>query len=73
MQRVTIAPITRTIRGLSIEVAVGPENGIEPGSVISCDKLTTISAEDLSYQVGTQNPEQERKLAEAIMVAFDLY
>jgi len=73
MARVTVAPITSTIRGLSTEVAVGPENGIEHESVISCDNLTTIPAEDLRYRVGTLNPEQERKLAEAIMVGFDLY
>ena len=73
MRRVTVAPITGTIRGLSTEVTVGPDNGLDQESVISCDNLTTIPAEDLRYQVGTLNPDQERKLTEAIMVAFDLY
>lgn len=73
LTNVTVAPITSTIRGLSTEVPVGPENGLEHDSVICCDNLATIPVENLRYMVGTLNPEQEQRLSEAIRVAFDLY
>ena len=40
--RVTVAPITSTIRGLSTEVPVGPANGLEHSSVVSCDDIVTV-------------------------------
>ena len=73
MRNITVAPITSTIRGLSTEVPVGSENGLDRESVISCDNLTTIPIECLRYQVGSLNPQQERGLSEAIKIAFDLY
>jgi mRNA interferase MazF len=73
MQKITVAPITSTIRGLSTEVPVGAENGLDHDSVISCDSLTTVPIDCLRYQVGSLNPQQERQLTEAIKVAFDLY
>ena len=39
MRRVTVAPITTTVKGLSTEVAVGAENGLEQPGVISCDNV----------------------------------
>ena len=41
MSRVTVAPITSTIKGLSTEVPVGPRNGIDGDSV--ADAATTSS------------------------------
>lgn len=72
LTRVTVAPITTTIRGLSTEVAVGPENGLDGVSVISCDNIATITADQLGRQVGLLLPAQEQALAEAIRIAFDL-
>ena len=42
MTKVTVAPITSTIKGLSSEVPVGPDNGLEQHSVISVDNVVTI-------------------------------
>ena len=39
---VTCAPITRTIRGIRSEVALGPEHGLPDACVISCDNVITI-------------------------------
>ena len=47
MSRVTVAPITGTIRGLSTEVPVGPVNGIDKPSVVSCDNIVTMPADTL--------------------------
>jgi mRNA interferase MazF len=72
LHRVTIAPITTTIRSISTEVPVGPDNGLNHDSVISCDNITTIPANALGRQIGYLLPHQERTLVEAIRIAFNL-
>jgi mRNA interferase MazF len=72
MSTVTVAPITRTIRGLSTEVPVGPANGLDDRGVVACDHVTTIPAAVLGQQVGRLLDEQEPTLTEAIHAAFDL-
>lgn len=72
MTRVSIAPITSRSKGLPTEVPVGSRNGLEVGSVISCDNITTIRTTDIGRQVGWLLPEQETALMRAISHAFDL-
>lgn len=72
LARVTVAPITTTIRGLSTEVPVGPANGLDQASVISCDNIVTVPADLLGRQIGILLTEQEAALAEAIRLAVDL-
>jgi mRNA interferase MazF len=72
LTRVTVAPITSRIRGLSTEVPVGAANGLEHDSVVSCDNIATILKTVLGRQLGYLLPEQEPDLAEAIRMAFDL-
>jgi mRNA interferase MazF len=72
LSRVTVAAITTTIRGLSTEVAVGPENGLEDPSVVSCDNVVTIPQDRLGERLGLLLPSQEQALAAAIRSAFDL-
>lgn len=69
---VTVAPITSVVRGVSTEVPVGPENGLDEASVISCDNVTTIGREALGPQIGVLFEHQEELLGEAIQTAFDL-
>lgn len=70
---VTVAPITGTIRGISTEVSVGPENGLDHDSVISCDNIQTIPRAAILRHIGWLDSRQETALAQAILVAFDLY
>ena len=72
LARVTVAPITTTVRGLSTEVSVGPANGLEQDGVVSCDNIVTIPAGALHERLGSLLPTQEPALAEAIRLAFDL-
>jgi mRNA interferase MazF len=39
---VTVAPITRTIRGIASEVPLGRPHGLRVRSVANCDSLQTI-------------------------------
>ena len=72
LDRVTVAPITTTIRGLSTEVLVGPQNGLDRRCVISCDNIVTVPRNVLGRLVGHLLPTQEAALAAAIRAAFDL-
>ena len=69
---ITVAPITRTIRGLSTEVPIGKANGLDHDSVISCDNITTVPREAIGRLVGYLHPAQEPALAHAITMAYDL-
>ncbi|MGH3735582.1 MAG: type II toxin-antitoxin system PemK/MazF family toxin [Micromonosporaceae bacterium] len=71
-QRITVAPITSTVRGLATEVPVGRVNGLDHDSVVSCDNIQTIRTELLGRQIGLLLAEQEAELVEAIRIAFDL-
>jgi mRNA interferase MazF len=72
LTRVTVAPITSTIRGLSTEVPVGPDNGLDQASVVSCDNIQTIPVDRLGRQLGFLLDSQEATLSDAIKAAFDL-
>jgi mRNA interferase MazF len=72
LTRVTVAPITSTVRGLSTEVPVGPGNGLGHECVISCDNIITIPKDALGPQIGYLLPDQEAGLTAAIRAAFDL-
>ncbi len=72
LSRVTVAPITSTIRGLSTEVPVGLANGLDHDSVVSCDNIVTVPSSALGSQIGSLLPAQEAELATAICAAFDL-
>jgi len=68
----TVAPITITIRGLTSEVAVGPRNGLDHDSVISCDNITTVRMSAIGQTIGLLFNDQEPALARAISDAFEL-
>lgn len=72
MSAVTVAPITSRIRGISSEVMLGPENGLESRCVVNCDYVATIAGGDLGPQIGLLLSSQEEALSEAIRAAFDL-
>lgn len=69
---VTVAPITSTVRGLTSEVPVGPRNGLDHASVVSCDNITTVRSSAVGDTVGLFFDDQETALARAISDAFDL-
>ena len=72
MRRVTVAPITTTIKGLSTEVPVGTENGLDQHGVVSCDNIITIDKAALGRHLGFLLERQEGELTAAIVSAFAL-
>jgi mRNA interferase MazF len=72
LRRVSIAPITSRIRGVSTEVPVGVVAGLDHESVISCDNIQTVLRSDLSHRIGALGADQLWQLYAAIRIAFDM-
>ena len=77
MTKVTVAPITTTIKslsseGLSSEVLVGPDNGLNHDCMVALDNVISVPVNLLGRTVGYLNAEQEAQLARAVVLAFDL-
>ena len=70
---VTVAPITSAIRGLTSEVSVGVRNGLDHGSVVSCDNVSTVRQDAIGDTIGLFFYDQEPALARAVSDAFDLF
>lgn len=72
LTRLTVAPVTTTMRGLPTEVAVDERNGLDHESAISCDNVITVAAPDVLRLVGFLTFDQERALRAALLAAFDM-
>ncbi len=53
LHRLLVAPITRSVRGIPTEVALGQENGLKELSAASFDNLQLVAKRDLAKKVGT--------------------
>lgn len=72
MTKVTVAPVTSTIKGLSSELLVGPENGLDLACAVALDNVITVPAALLGRTVGYLTRAQEQDLARAVVLAYDL-
>jgi mRNA interferase MazF len=70
---VTIAPITRTIRGIPSEVPVDRRHGLRATSVANCDSLQTIPKDVLGRRaIGTLSPGELAALDQALRFALGI-
>src|SRR5690606_3555915 len=58
MTKVTVAPVTTTVKGLTSEVLVGPRNGLDHECVISLDNILTVPKGLLGRTIGFLTVEQ---------------
>jgi len=58
MQRVLVAPVTRRVRGVPSELALGPAEGLPAQSVASLDNLRPFPQAMLVRRIGTLGPRQ---------------
>lgn len=69
----TCAPVTRTMRGIRSEVAVGADEGLPEASVINCDNLITVPTSVLDPgPVGHLDLEARVRLDQALRYALDI-
>jgi mRNA interferase MazF len=73
LSAITCAPITRTIRGIRSEVAVGTDEGLPDSSVITCDSVVTLPKSMLCDDpVGHLGLEQRAALDQALRYSLDI-
>ncbi|MBF0491949.1 MAG: type II toxin-antitoxin system PemK/MazF family toxin [Deltaproteobacteria bacterium] len=70
LNTVTIAPITRTIRGVPSEIMLGPKEGLKEPCVANLHHLNTVSKADLKKFVGSLSDEKMNELKEALLFAL---
>ena len=69
---VVCAPVYTSGAGLTTQVEVGPEEGLEHEGWIMCDNLTSLRRSDLTGYVGALSPARIRELNRALRSALDL-
>ena len=72
LHRVTVAPITSTVRGIAIEVPVGPAHGLKHASVVNFDNITTVHRDRLGARIGFLSDSEDEAVLLAIQEAFAL-
>jgi mRNA interferase MazF len=65
LHSVIVGPLTSTVRGLSTEVAVGPEDGVRVSSVVNLDNLQLLDRRRLVRRVGRLRPDTMLRICEA--------
>jgi len=69
---VTIAPVTRTIRGIGSELPLGPDDGLRIRCVANCDNLETVSRRRLTKQIGSLDSHKLVQLDAALRYALGI-
>ena len=69
---VTVAPVTRTIRGIPTEVVLDRRDGMASRCVVNADDLTTIPKSLLSRRLTALSPARVSELEAAIRFALAL-
>jgi mRNA interferase MazF len=66
----TVAPLTRTVRGVPTEIALGPEDGVRYDSVASFDNVVTVPRAMLTTHIGRLRTGRWHEVCEAMRVAI---
>jgi len=69
---ITVAPVTRTIRGISTEVILDDKDGMPVKCVVNLDDIATIPQNILTEKLTTLSEEKMKKVTEAIVFALDI-
>jgi mRNA interferase MazF len=69
---VTIAPVTRTIRGIASELRLGPEDGLKAACVANCDNLETVLKSRLTETIASLDPHKLVALDRALRYALGI-
>jgi mRNA interferase MazF len=69
---VTVAPVTRTMRGIPVEVTLGREHGLPAKSIANLDDIATIPKALLGSRITTLPPAKMHEVSEAMRFALDL-
>lgn len=69
---VTVAPVTRTIRDIPVEVLLDRSDGMPARCVVNLDDITTVPKSLIKERVTVLSAEKIQKIDEAIRFALDI-
>ena len=69
---VTVAEVTRTIRGIPVEVPLGPEDGLLKKCAANLDTIMTIRKELLIERISLLRSNKISEIQKALKFALDL-
>lgn len=69
---ITVAVATRTVRGIPVEVPIGPEEGMPVECAVNLDNILTIPKSRLRQRITTLPAKKMTAVAKAIIFALDL-
>lgn len=70
MANVTVAPLTRTVRGIDSEVELSPEDGVPSICAISLDNILTIRKKNLDRRLASLPADTLQEVFHAIHFVF---
>lgn len=68
----TVAPITRTVRGIPSEVPLGPDDGMPEPCAVNLDHVQTVAGGRLGALVTTLSTQRMAEIREALLFALDV-
>lgn len=71
LNSVTVAPLTRTIRGVPSEVVVGAESGLKSTSAVNLHHVVTVPKAGLRRFVGSVSHTTLERVRAALLFALD--
>ncbi len=69
---ITVAPITRTIRDIPVEVALDESDGMPTRCAVNLDDILTVPIRLIEDRITTLSGEKMSRVREAIAFALDL-
>ena len=69
---VTVAPVTRRIRGIRAEVLLGPEDGLPRRCAVNLDSMTTVPINAFQRHIASLSIEKLQAVDSAIHFALGL-
>ena len=70
LDSVIVGPVTSTVRQLSTEVPIGPEDGVRARSVVNLDNAQLVGRDRLVRKVGVARPATMASICRALSVAI---
>ncbi len=71
LRTILVAPVTRTVRGIPTEVALGPAEGLPAECVATMDAVLAFPKSMLIRRMGRVAPSGRRTICDALRAAVD--
>jgi mRNA interferase MazF len=71
LNAITVAPVTRRVRGLPTEVALGEDDGLREASAASFDNLMRVRPGSLTTRIGETSSCRRKQICRALAALAD--